>query len=89
MSLPYIMNFVVNANHQRSQLTPSDCNMCQHLECHLLPLLHLLLLHMPLVEFWCMHMPHRMGRPTGVDHTNIGERRTELNSILSHATLIL
>ena len=30
ISLPYIMKFVINAKHQRSQSTPSHCAMCQH-----------------------------------------------------------
>ena len=29
----------------------------------------------PLVECWCMHMPHCPGGSSGVDHTNEGERR--------------
>ena len=29
-------NFVINANHQRSQSTPSHYAMCQYVECHLL-----------------------------------------------------
>jgi hypothetical protein len=47
---------VINANHQRSQPTPSQYTMCQYVECHLLILFLILL---PLVECWCMHMPHR------------------------------
>ena len=49
----------------------------------------LLLLLLPLVECWCLHMPHRRGRPSRVDHTNGGERRMNPNFIVSHATLIL
>ena len=70
MSLPYITKFVINANHQRSQPTPSHCGMCQ--------LLFLCLL-MPLVECWCMRPPHHLGRPSGVDRTSVGDRRTNLN----------
>jgi hypothetical protein len=36
------MGFAINANHHRSQPTPSHFAMCQYAEC--------LLLHMPLVE---------------------------------------
>ena len=40
--LPYITKFVINANYQRSQPTPLHCAMCQHVECH--PLIHILIL---------------------------------------------
>ena len=36
-----------------------------------------------------MGLPHRPGRPSGVDHINGGERRMNSNPIVSHATLIL
>ena len=45
--------FVSNANHQRSQPTPSHSAMFQYVQCHLLILI-ILLLFMPLVECWCM-----------------------------------
>ena len=77
---------VINANHQRNQSTPSHYIMCRYVECQLLILIRLL---MPLVECWCMHMSHVLGRSSGVNHTNRGERRMSSNSIVSHATLIL
>ena len=61
---------------------PRIAFMCPCVEC-------LLLLLTPLVQCWCMHMSHCPGRPSGVNHTNGGERRLNSNSILSHATLIL
>ena len=77
--------FVIHANHQRSQPTPSHCAMYQYVECQLL----ILILLMPFVECWCKHVPDCLGWPSGVHHTNGGDRRMNSNSILSHATLIL
>ena len=85
LSLISQIYYVINAIHQRSQPTPSHCIMCQYVECHLL----ILILLLPLVECWCMHMPHHPRRPSEVGHTNRGERRTNSNIIVSHATLLL
>ena len=73
ISFPYISKFVINANHQISQPTPLHCTMCQHVEYHPLTLL------MPLVESWCMHLPHCLRRPSGMDHTSVGDKRKYSN----------
>ena len=57
ISLPCIMNIVINANHQRSQPTHSHCTMCQYVECH----------HLILILILLLLMLHRPGRPSGVD----------------------
>ena len=60
------MNYVIDAIHQRSLPTPSRYAMCQNVECHLLVLI-LQFLMPPLLNVGAWH---RLGRPSGVDHTN-------------------
>ena len=84
-----LISRILSLMHPRSQLTPSLCTICQYVECHLLILILIHLLLMPLVECWCMHMPHRHGRPSGVEHTTPLKCCTLCSSVVSHVTLIL
>jgi hypothetical protein len=76
--LSLISHFINYAIHPSSQPTPSHCTVCQYVDCHLL-ILNLLLLLMSLVEYWCMRPPHCPGKSSGVDHTSIGDGRTDSN----------
>jgi hypothetical protein len=51
--------------------------MCQHVECHLH--IFILILLMLALGCWCMRPPHCPGKPSGVDHTNVGDGRTTSN----------
>src|SRR6202048_2861463 len=83
LSLPYITNYVINANHQRSQPTTSDCAMCQYVKCHLILLF---LCHLLNVGACICHITREGQVKWTTPHHLI--RCTLCYSIMSHATLI-
>ena len=77
ISLPYIMKFVIDAKHPRSQSTLLHCAMCQHVECRLLILLFFLC-HLLIVGAFVLHI----AREGQVEWTTLVQvdRRTNSNS---------
>jgi hypothetical protein len=75
---------LISWNLSFMQTTPLHCTMCPQVECLLLLLLLLL---MSLVECWCMCLPHRLGRPSGVDHTSMNSNCPHILFVLFHSVI--
>ena len=89
---PLYHEFCQQCKSPKKSTTTSYCTICKYVEHHLLILILILrFLLMPLVECLCMHMPHRLGRPSGMDHTNEGERRMncKFHSITCYTNFIV
>ena len=72
-----LISQIMSLMQSTKEVNPHPCIApCQYMECHLLivVVVVVVLMLLPPVECWCMHMSHRPERPSGVDHTNEGER---------------